>query len=108
MVTQAIAEKKAQELEAYGTSGSIRVATTALSLVLLLAQYSFSPVSVDDNKIRSAGTEGTGTRALSLEITIMDLFGQMNRIYDDLLKNQTELDNESKSALYANLWDLYT
>lgn len=33
---------------------------------------------------------------------------QINRVYEELLKNQIELDPDAKKALYSNLWDLYT
>lgn len=103
-----ILEQKKQELEARGTTGSTLIATTALSLALLLAQYSYSPVTVDDRNVKFALTEGTVSQPLSLRLSEMDLFDQINRLYDDMLKNQVELDADSKRALYKNLWDLYT
>lgn len=103
-----ILEQKKQELEARGTTGSTLIATTALSLALLFAQYSYSPVTVDDRDVKFALTEGTVLQPLSLRLSEMDLFDQINRLYDDMLKNQVELDADSKRALYKNLWDLYT
>ncbi len=108
MADMTIVEDKIRELEVHGTRGVTVVTSTALSLALLLAQYSFSPVEFDHNRIKLPGTQGTISQSLSLQITAMDLFSQINRVYDNLLKNQIDLDADSKRALYANLWDLYT
>ncbi len=103
-----IAEDKIRELEAYATAGvTVGATTAAVSLALLLAQYSFLPVDFRDNRIQWPATPGT-VCILSLEITDIDVFNQVNRVYDELLKNQVDLDTESKRALYQNLWNLYT
>ena len=81
---------------------------TALTAALLIAQFSHLPVPIEDTVTLSRGTSGTASQAVSLEVRDIDLFRQINRIYDDLLKNQQDLDPDSKRALYANLWDLYT
>ncbi len=83
------------------------VATT-LTVALLIAQYSHLPILIEDSRTVLRGTSGTISQAISLEIRDIDLFQQINRIYDDLLKNQKDLDAESKYALYSNLWDLYS
>ena len=101
-------ESKARELEARGTAGSTLVRTAALSLALLIAQHSLPQRDVDSSGIRLTGTEGTVLQPMALQINELDVFSQVNRVYDDLLRNQVELDAESKHALYANLWDLYT
>ena len=81
---------------------------TALGLALLCAQYSAKPIDLQDNYIYLPGTQGTIARPLSLDLSEIDLFYQMNQVYDDLLRNQIELDTDSKRALYGNLWNLYT
>jgi hypothetical protein len=103
-----IVEDKTRELDAAGTAGSRVIAGTAVTLAILLAQYSFSPVALNERVITSLGTQGTLAQTQSLQITAVHLFNQINRVYDDILKNQTELDRDAKHALYVNLWDLYT
>jgi hypothetical protein len=103
-----ISHEKKQEFEALGTQGSTLIRTTALSVALALAQYSSPIVSVDHTRIEVRRTEGTISQPLSFQLDELDLFNQINRVYDDLLRNQVDLDSESKRALYANLWNLYT
>lgn len=105
-----ISEQKRRELEGRGTAGSSLVTVTALSLALTLGQYSVQAVPIvepEDGHVRLAGTGGTASQPLSLEFTELDVFKQINRVYDDLLRSQVELDADARSALYANLWDLY-
>ena len=102
-----ISELQNRQLEARGTSGSTFVKTAALSLALILSQQSFPQREDYVGGVRQSNTEGTLSQPLSLQITELDVFAQMNRVYDDLLRNQVELDTESRQALYANLWDLY-
>jgi hypothetical protein len=104
-----VLESKIQELDANATAaGSSSLIATALAVALLIAQYSHLPVLIEDGKTGNRGTSGTISHAISLEVSEIDLFRQINRVYDDLLKNQQDLDPDSKRALYANLWDLYT
>lgn len=103
-----ILHEKKKEFEARGTQGSILIRTTALSIALALAQYSSPIVPVDHTRIEVRRTEGTISQPFSFQLDEFDLFNQINRVYDDLLRNQIELDSESKHALYTNLWDLYT
>src|SRR4051794_23262131 len=103
-----VLESKIQELDANATAaGSSSLIATALTVALLVAQYSHLPISIEDSRMHP-GTSGTISQAISLEIGEIDLFRQINRVYDDLLRNQQDLDSDSKRALYANLWDLYT
>ncbi len=106
-----VLESKEQELDANATAaGSSLLAKTtlALTVALLIAQYAHLPVPIEDSRTLYLGTSGTVSEAISLEVRDIDLFRQINRIYDDLLRNQQDLDPVSKRALYANLWDLYT
>jgi hypothetical protein len=100
-----ISESKLSEIEVGNTSGSV-LTTTALSLMLLMANY--GPIQKPDEWIILSKTEGTVSEPLSLQISAGDVFSQLNRVYGDLLRDQVELDLESKKVLYANLWDLYT
>lgn len=103
-----ILNEKKQEFEARGTQGSALVRTTALSVAFALAQYSSPVVPIDHTRIEVRRTEGTISQPLSFQLDELDLFNQINRVYDDLLRNQIDLDSDSKRALYVNLWDLYT
>lgn len=104
-----VLESKAQELDANATAGSTLISTAlTVALTLLTAQYSHLPVQPEESRTQYRGTSGTISEAISLEVRDVDLFQQINRIYDYLLKNQQDLDPDSKRALYTNLWDLYT
>lgn len=103
-----ILEDRRDSLDAHATTGSTLLPKGAVSLALLLAQYSAYPIAMDANYLQSLRTHPTLSRVLSSDISYMDVFKQINRVYDDLLLNQVELDHDSKHLLYANLWDLYT
>lgn len=95
-------------LEAKGTAGSTFVKSTILSLAIVLAQHPVPRLDFGESTIRFAGTEDSLTRSFLLEPTDLALLLEMNRFYEDLLKNQLELDIEAKKALYSNLWELYS
>ena len=104
-----ISDNERLKLEARGTTGSLFVTTAALALTLTLAQYSGSHIcEKPPGSIRLAGTEGTVGKSYSMEIDEIDIFNQINRIHDNLLENQVELDYDSKHVLYSNLWNLYS
>ena len=103
-----IPEARNQELEARGTAGSVLVGATALGLALSLAQYDTPLGELNRNDVSITRTEGTLSRPLSVQIDEMEVFKQISRVYDELLRNQVELGSESKRVLYTNLWDLYT
>ena len=102
-----ISDSKNLELEARGTSGSTLIATAAISLALVLAQHDYAKRDIGLNGLRFSHTDGTVSLPSSLEISEMDIFRQISRVYDELLSNQIELDVESRQVLYKNLWDLY-
>jgi hypothetical protein len=95
-------------LEARGTTGSTLAKSAILSLVLVLAQYPISRLDSGESNVRLADTVETLSEPFFSQATEMDLLLEMNRVYDDLLRNQIELDIDSKRTLYSNLWDLYT
>jgi hypothetical protein len=95
-------------LEARGTAGSTIIQSAILTLAIALAQHPVSRLDSGESTIRLVGTEESLTQSFLLQPTEMEWLLEMNRIYDDLLKNQVELDIEAKQALYSNLWDLYS
>ena len=103
-----ITDQRQIEFQARGSSGSSWRATTALSIALIFAQYA-NGLHLDTAERRPSPTliQGTAARAESLRITELDLFAQINRIFDGLLKTQVDLDSDARRALYENLWDLY-
>jgi hypothetical protein len=104
----AISDSTYLGFEARGTTGSTIMKSAALTLAIVLAQYPISRLDSGESSIRLAGTEETLARPLMLQTTEMDLLLEMNRVYNDLLGNQVDLDIDSKRVLYSNLWDLYT
>lgn len=89
-----------------GTTGSVLF--TAISVALALAQNISTPIPPYNTRIQSNRTEGTASEPIFLQVNEVALFNQINRIYDELLKNQIDLDVESKRAIYANRRNLYT
>jgi len=103
-----ILDAKNEEHEAVETTGSVWVRATTLSVALSLAQH-FAPIGdLTSSDIRMVQTDGTMTQAISAEITELDIIRQINRVFDDLLRNQVDLDIESKRVLYVNRWALYS
>lgn len=103
----AISDSTYLGFEARGTAGSTIVKSAILSLALVLAQYPVSRFELGESSVRFAGTDETLAETFMFQATEMDLLLEMNRIYEDLFRNQVELDADSKRALYSNLWDLY-
>jgi hypothetical protein len=105
-----ISDTKRRELDVRGTTGSALLAGTTLGVALVLAQYAAIPLISEKpaGTIRLAGTDGTVTKSLSLEINELDILKQIYRIHDNLLESQVELDYDSKHVLYSNLWNLYS
>jgi hypothetical protein len=103
-----VTEAKIIEHDSYGTTGAAIVAVTALSASLLLAQYSRASKVFDPIHVNFDLTPGSDPGTQSAVITEVDIFSQINRVVDELLSNQVDLDVESKRALYQNLWELYT
>jgi hypothetical protein len=94
-------------LEARGTAGSTIVKSAILSFALVLAQHPVLNFESGESNVRLTGTEETLAKSFVLQATEMEMLLEMNRIYDDLLGNQVDLDLVAKRALYSNLWDLY-
>jgi len=103
----AISDSTYLGLEARGTAGSTIVKSAILSLALVLAQHPVPSFESGESSVRLAGTEETLAKSFTLQATEMEMLLEMNRIYDDLLSNQVDLDLAAKRALYSNLWDLY-
>lgn len=104
----AISDSTYLGLEARGTAGSTLVKSAVLTVALVLSQYPLPRLGSEENNIRLAGTEETCAVPDRLQARDVELAVEMNRIYDDLLRNQIELDIDSKQTLYSHLWDLYT
>jgi hypothetical protein len=102
------AQQRQVEFEARGTSGSALAKTTALSVLLLFSQPGPALAAVTERRFWRTGTIGTGAEILSLMITEADLFGQISRVYDELLRDQLELDLDVRRVLYGELWSLYS
>jgi hypothetical protein len=95
------------EFEAKETAGATVLPSAAFGLILLLGQYYSLPMEPLENWT-FANTAGTAWEPHTLEVSESDVFSQVHRVYEHLLREQVELDPVSKKALYANLWDLYT
>jgi hypothetical protein len=47
------------------------------------------------------------TAEVSLGVGYFEIFEQLNRIYDYLLAEPADLDDDARHILYSNLWSLY-
>jgi hypothetical protein len=108
----AISDSTYLGLEARGTAGSSTVKSAMnsalLTLAVVLTQYPLPVSDSGESRVELGGTEETLARPFGLQATDFEVLQEMNRVYDELLKNQVELDIKAKRALYSNLWDLYT
>ena len=102
-----VTDKISEEMVAHSTSGSSYAGSTALSLILLCTQMASSPLIQETPQYTHSGTSGSVIQPESLNVDAVDVFFALNRIYDELLTNQVDLDSTSKQAIYDNLWDLY-
>jgi hypothetical protein len=102
-----LSDYRRAELEARGTSGS-SLRATALGLLLAFSQPTMPLILIPQRRVVLGQTPGTAAEVMSLRITEADLFFQINRVYDDLLKLQEDLDRDAKQVLYGRLWDLYS
>jgi hypothetical protein len=103
-----ISARRQIELEARSSSGSSLRAATALGFLLAVSQPATLPVLVLDRRVVLRETDGTAAEPMSLRITEADLFAQINRVYDDLLRKQVDLDFDARKILYRRLWNLYS
>lgn len=101
-----ITDQRTIELAANQTAGS-RSLIAATAFLILAAQNSVNNPGEAMERYENAHTQGTETQPRFLEMVEADVFSQINRIYDDILQNQVELDADAKRALYTDLWDLY-
>lgn len=103
-----ISDHRQAELEARSSFGSSLGVATALGVLLAFSQPATPPSLIAERRIILGGMSGTAGEVLSLVITETDLFTQIDRVYDDLLKGQVDLDFDAKQILYGRLWDLYS
>lgn len=52
-------------------------------------------------------TIGGALNAPDVHIDYRALYGEFNRIFDEIRANQKELADEDKRLLHEHLWDLY-
>ncbi len=99
----------AKGIEPTGTPGSTLAKTTALAMLLLgLSQMGPAIAALPDRRYLGARTVGSGVEIRCLRVTEADLFSQLNRVYDHLLKEQVDLDVDVRRIVYGSLWDLYS
>lgn len=102
-------QRRQVELDATSTSASTLARTTALAMLFLVSQPSAAALIVTaDRRFAGLRTIGSGAEILSLRITDADMFNQINRVYDELLTHQVDLDMDVKRTIYGQLWDLYS
>lgn len=97
-------------LEARQTNWQGTTMATVLGISLLVGQYQIEKPSEEETLFRSSNNASDGTfQTTKSEQTVsqLELFSSINRLYDQLLVDQTDLDGQAKEILYSNLWDLY-
>ncbi len=99
------------KLEAEGTSACKPGVNTALTILLLTAQFQLAPGAFEPaqyTQIAQDATQGTPdeveTRGVVSETMVLQ---EVHRIYDELVSNPLVLDEDARRALYENAWDLY-
>lgn len=82
----------------------------ATVLGLVLAATPIMPLHDDGVAVPisySDAQETADSGLLRAEIGDVDLFQQLNRVYDELTSNARDLEPETRRVLYAKRWDLY-
>src|SRR5205823_6379785 len=108
-VTGTSASALAKPIEATDTPGSSLATMTALAMLLIGLNHT-GPViaTMPDRRYLAAHTLGSEAEIRCLRVTEVDLFSQLNRVYDHLHKEQVDLDADIRRIVYGSLWDLYT
>lgn len=109
-------EQALAEQEAVGTYPQGAFFYTAAALGLLLLQLSNAPIGYlnrrnsDSEAIQPSLRYVDNTQestVVSIGVGAIEIFTQLNRVYDLLVRNSRDLDEESRKILYSNLWKLY-
>lgn len=110
-MTSTYLESLRVQQESTATSGSAVVPATALGILLAVACHSSSALFTDQQRpIQIGRTLGTLTQPASRQITEVnenDLVRELARVYDQLVAGQIEMDENIRSAIYSDLWELY-
>jgi len=113
---KAYTEQILAEQEAKGTCAEGAKFYKPMAIGLIVLQLSSGSAFYLDRQ--KSATEGVRTVAgheqdtqqlieLSFSLNVIDIFTELNRVYDSLLKQSKELDDDSHKILYSNLWRLY-
>ena len=97
-------------LEARQTNWQGATMATVLGISLLVGQYQIENPPEEETLFRRSNNASDGTfQTTKSEQTVgqLELFSSINRLYDQLLVDQTDLDEKAKEVLYSNLWNLY-
>ena len=100
----------AMAIEPTGTPGSTLVKKTALAMLLLGLSQINAPAlaALPERRYLGAQTLSTAMDVMCLKVTEADLFSQLNRVYESLLKEQIDLDIDVRRIVYGSMWDLYS
>ena len=113
---KAYTEQILAEQEAKGTCAEGAKSYKPMAIGLILLQLSDGPpFYLDQQKIaadalRTSSRHADSTQHLtefSVGLSVVDIFAELNRVYDFFLKQSKDLDQDSHKILYSNLWNLY-
>jgi hypothetical protein len=95
----------------YTSLGSQATLIGALGVALLAPGYAHANVALMaalHPRTPTFQVDGTlHTTNFRINASHSELFTQINRVYDYLLAERVELDDEAHKVLYSNLWELY-
>jgi hypothetical protein len=109
-------EQMLAEQEAKGTCAEGAKFYKPMAIGLILLQLSGGPSFYLDRQKVAANVVRTSSRhtdstqhstEFSVGLSVIDIFAELNRVYDLLVKQSKDLDEDSHKILYSNLWHLY-
>lgn len=105
---QALAKQEAKSTYAQG--GFVRSAALSLLLLQLSSAYFNLARPSDSDALQPSLRHVDSTREstqVSIRIGAAEIFSELNRVYDSLMRHSKDLDEDSHKLLYSNLWKLY-
>jgi hypothetical protein len=103
--------ESAGTLSTEGFAGKLATAALAIALLYPSLDSRFIHKTIGtklyDDPIHLSYSENASQDTQFVQVPFIDLTDELSRVLGHLLKNRTELDDDSHRVLYANLWEMY-
>ena len=84
-------------------------AASAIGIVLICAQFQQPPVATDTSqvKLRRSEVEGSAPLQRLAGVSAAQFLAVFNKIHDEIVVNQIDLDADARALIFEARWDLY-